>query len=124
MQLLPWAIIFFLVYSVGFPVVVARILFGNSVAIKADQHLRAQNSGNTRATNPSYFDLRKRYHRLYYQFKPQYYYWVLVILGRKFLIAGGSLMFRRTPVFLLSFVLMVLFISYALQVRFSCHFPL
>jgi hypothetical protein len=84
-------------------------------SVKTDQYLRARGLGTTRASNPV-FSFRKRYHRLYYMFKPAQHYWALVVIGRKFLIACASLLFRDTPVFLLSFCLLVLFVSYALQV--------
>jgi hypothetical protein len=57
--------------------------------------------------------------RLYYHFKPDFWYWVLIILGRKFLIAITALMFNKNPAFQMSFALLVLFIAYALQVRYS-----
>jgi hypothetical protein len=92
-------------------------------------------------TNP-YFDFRQRYSRLYYQFKvrwrkcggeepmrvlthvclvfvvlqPDYYYWILIILARKFLIAFAELMFRKNPFFQLCFILLILFVAYTLQV--------
>ena len=55
--------------------------------------------------------------RLYYQFRPDYYFWIMVILSRKLLIAFTSLMFNKNPAFQMSFALLFLFICYALQVR-------
>eukprot|EP00937_MAST-01D_sp_MAST-1D-sp2_P003135 g3135.t1 len=115
--LLPWAIVFFSFYTLGYPAIVGLILFKNKERVKEDQLLRALGSGDTRATNPNCHDFRKRFSRLYFHFKPHHFYWILVILTRKFLIACAALVFRRTPVFLLAFILLVLFISYALQVR-------
>jgi hypothetical protein len=60
---------------------------------------------------------RKRYSRVYYQFKPRYWYWMLVILSRKFCIATIKLMFVRNPFFQLCALMFVLFIAYTAQVR-------
>lgn len=115
--LLPFAILAFCTYTVGYPVLVALILFRNKERVKEDQLLRARATGETRDTNPNCHDFRKRYSRLYFHFKPHHYYWILIILIRKFLVATSSLMFRKTPVFLLAFILLILFVAYALQVR-------
>jgi hypothetical protein len=115
--LLPWAIIFFCAYTLGYPAVVALILFKNQERVKEDQLLRANNTGDSRDTNPNCHDFRKRYSRLYFHFKPHHFYWILIILARKFLIATASLVFRKTPVFLLAFILLIIFVAYALQVR-------
>jgi hypothetical protein len=117
MAMLPQAVLSFLTYTVGYPAVVAAILLTNSQRVKEDQILRARDTGTSRATNPNCHDFRKRFSRLYYQFKPHHYYWILVILGRKFFIATAGLLFRKYPVFLLAFMLLIMFISYALQVR-------
>ena len=54
---------------------------------------------------------------MYYQFKPDKWYWIMAILGRKFFIAFTALMFNRNPSFQLSVALLVMFCSYALQVK-------
>ena len=54
---------------------------------------------------------------MYYHFRPDFYYWILVVLSRKLLIAITALMFRKNPTFQMSFALLVLFICYALQAR-------
>jgi hypothetical protein len=56
--------------------------------------------------------------KLYYQFRPDCYFWILVIICRKFGIAFTGLMFRKNPGFQLSVALLILFIAYALQVRY------
>ena len=61
-------------------------------------------------------DFRKRYHRLYYHFRPDRYYWILLIVGRKAGIAFTALMFNKNAAFQLSVALLVMFIAYALQV--------
>jgi len=123
-RLAPWAGFFFFVYSICYPAFVVLIFLTNKKKIKEDQILRAKETGNTRATNPNCYELRKKYKRLYYQFKPDQYYWILIILSRKFCIASAGLYFRQQPVFLLSFALMVLFVSYSLQVRHQPYMSL
>jgi hypothetical protein len=54
--------------------------------------------------------------RLYYHFKPQYWYWIIIVLARKFMIALTALMFNKNPVFQMSIALLTLFVCYALQV--------
>jgi hypothetical protein len=87
MQLLPWAILALIVYSLGYPIYVAMTLYKNQNLIKEDQLLRAMNTGDTRATNPLAYDVRKKYHKLYYHFKPGKIYWMVYVLIRKFWIA-------------------------------------
>jgi hypothetical protein len=116
-MLLPWSIIFFFLYTVGYPAICAFILFSNKKKIHEDQMLRARNTGQTRATNPACHEFRKRYKELYYRYKPHHYYWMLLILARKFLIALTGLMFRKTPAFQLAIALLVMFAAYAMQVR-------
>jgi len=98
---------------------VFQTLYRKRRLVMEDQLLRAKETGDTRLSNPHAYDLRKRYHKVYYHFKPDYWFWILVILGRKFLIAVTSLLFVRNPAFQLSVALLVMFVSYALQVRFS-----
>ena len=131
-QLQPWAWAGFWIYSIGFPVYVFWITWYYRVQIKLDQLLRVHDLGDTRETSVSNFrftprmfrsqirstyEIRKKYHKLYYHFKPGKVYWMLVILIRKLLICIFALLFRANVAFLLSCVLMVLFTSYVLQVR-------
>jgi hypothetical protein len=54
---------------------------------------------------------------MYYHFRPDYWFWIVVILGRKLMIAVTALMFNKNPAFQMAIALLVLFICYALQVR-------
>ena len=48
-----------------------------------DQLLRAKGSGTDRLTNPVAYEFRRKYGRSYYQFKPDYaHYWILLIFGK------------------------------------------
>jgi hypothetical protein len=125
MRLLPAAIMTFMLYSLGFPALVAFIVFKNRNRCIADQILRAEQSVRRPAEeqrkqelkDARVWNFRKRFSTLYYQYKPDFFYWKLVILARKFCVATAGLLFRRYPVFLLAFSLLILFASYALQVR-------
>ena len=52
----------------------------------------------------------------YYQFKPRAYYWIVVIIARKFGLAFVFLILRSDVQYMLAASLLVLFISFALQV--------
>ena len=69
MKLLPYAALATILYTLGYPILMASILFAHRDAIYADQILLAQFTGHKRKDNPLYYDVRKRYSKLYYQFK-------------------------------------------------------
>jgi hypothetical protein len=117
LDLVPWAVIFFCSYSLGYPILVYTILRKNKDLLKEDQLLRAKGLGDDRKSNPHAYEVRKRYHKLYYHFKPGKTYWITYIICRKFGIAVSALLFRDNPSFQLSMVLLVLFGSYILQVQ-------
>jgi len=117
MQLLPAAVFFFMLYSLGLPAVIAKVLLNHADMCYEDQVLLAKGTGSSRSSNPNCYEFRKRYRKLYEKFKPEKSYWMLVILFRKFWIACAGLLFRKTPVFLLAFSLMVIFVSYAAQAQ-------
>jgi hypothetical protein len=119
MSLLPFAIITFALYTVGYPALVGFVLRRHSFLIKEDQLLRAHGIGDDRLTNPHAYDIRKRYSKLYYHFKPDFHFWILIIIARKFLIATTALLFNKNPAFQLAMALLVCFTAYALQVRYT-----
>jgi hypothetical protein len=121
-RLAPFAVLYLLVYALGYPGFVAVLIFRNRIKIMEDQLLVAKGAvfvradcahswcphtivvnptgtGETRLTNPHCYDFRKKYHKLYYQFKPNQYYWILVVISRKFLIAVTALLFRKNTSF-------------------------
>jgi hypothetical protein len=119
-RLLPFAVVGFLLYSIGFPLYILTIFILNWGKIKEDQLLRAGDIGNDRQTNPNAYDIRKKYHKLYYHFKPGKAYWIVYIIARKFGIAFAGLMFRGNPGFQLSVVMFILFLAFWLQAK---HHP-
>ena len=61
--------------------------------------LVAKETGDTRASNPHCYDFRKMYQKLYYQFKPDCYFWILIVILRKFGLSFTGLMFRKNAGF-------------------------
>jgi hypothetical protein len=110
------AVIALLVYTLGFPAFVMFIVRKNKRAVKHDQILRALGTGDDETTNPYYF-IRRRYHKMYYHFKPGKIYWMVIIIFRKTGIAAAGLLFRSNPGFQLASVLLVLFVAYVWQVK-------
>ena len=104
------------VYTVAYPVWVYWHLKRNKDKVKTDQILRAMGIGDSPLTNPNY-PFRQMFHKLYYHFKPGKWYWLLIILFRKFCIALTGLMFRRTPSFQMAMAFVILFFSFTMQVR-------
>lgn len=109
------AVLGVLVYTFGFPLLILTIVRQNKKAIKLDQILRALDTGDDE-TNPSYF-IRRRFHKMYYHFKPGKIYWIVLIIGRKAGIAAAGLLFRANPGFQLASILLVLFVAYVWQVK-------
>ncbi|GMG17159.1 unnamed protein product [Phytophthora fragariaefolia] len=116
MDLFPFAVLAFLIYYLGYPLFVLLTLSRNRALVMEDQLLRAMQRGSSRQTNPNCWVFRKKFSKLYYQFKPEYWYWMVLIILRKFLLAGIGLLFRQDPVFQLATATFVLFVNYALQV--------
>lgn len=117
LKLFPFAVVSFIVYSIGYPFFVFFTLSRNRVLVMEDQLLRAMRRGTNRRTNPNCWEFRKKFSKIYYQFKPKFWYWMVVIILRKFLLAVVGLLFRQYPTFQLASVMMVLFVNYAFQVR-------
>jgi hypothetical protein len=61
---------------------------------------------------------RKKFHKLYYLYKPAQFFWITLIIARKAGLALTSLMFRSNPAFQLSMSLLVTFYSYVAQVAY------
>lgn len=117
-SLIPPSVLVILFYTVGLPAFLAYVLYRHRFWIMEDQLLRARTGrGEERAFNRATVSVQRRYGRLYYAFKPDYFYWTLAILLRKFGIAFVALMFRSEPSFQLAMCLLILFLAFAAQVR-------
>ncbi len=62
------------------------------------QDLRKQALGYSAASNP-YFTIRRRFQKLYSDFKPTRHYWRLILLSRKLSLAATTAMFTDHPMF-------------------------
>lgn len=116
-SLVPPAVIGLLLYTIGFPAFVAWTLHRHRFWIMEEQLLLAHSTRTDRVLNRSKLWLHRRYSRLYYAFKPDYWYWSLAIIARKFGIALVAMLFRSEPGFQLAMALLFLFIAFAAQVR-------
>lgn len=115
-----WAWIFLFCYVLAYPGVVGYVLYTNQYTVKLDQLLRANGVGDSLQTSiPKVYNFRRMFHKIYYHFKPAKFFWISVIITRKFFIAVTALLFKQTPAYQLALCVLVLFISYALQVKNS-----
>ena len=121
--LVPGAIAAAVVYVLGYPALLAGLFWARRELIVEDQLLRAKGVGNERLENPNAYATRRAFSRVYYMYKPDYYWWNLLVLGRKFGIAFVSLMFARNASFQLAACIVVLFTAYALQTHFNPFMP-
>ena len=118
MRLQPISALGLTFYSLGFPAILAYALWSNKELIMLDQLLRSKNNPNDRFNNPHAYDVSKSYSRIYYQFKPHFFYWSLMILIRKFFIAISSVVFASNSAFQMAACLLILFLAYSAQTQF------
>lgn len=121
-ELEPWAVLAFIFYTIGFPAFIGYMLFTNRDKVMHAQVLRAAGKTDdvTLTEKQNVMRFRMMFNRMYYQFKPEYFFWVFCILVRKFSLSLSAVIFRENTVFLLALYLLILFCSYTAQVR---HMP-
>jgi len=98
-------------------VILSFILFRFKFEIIQDQLYRAFELEPDDNSSKRVMLVRQRFHKMYYHFKPEKYYWIMWIVFRKAIIALIALMFRGNPSFQLSCTVLVLFSSYVMQVK-------
>lgn len=120
-----WAYITIVGYGVGIPLLYSFIIFRAGGRMKVDQSLRMRGLSGSRETNP-FYDMQKRFKRLYFKFRPEMYFWTLVIIMRKFSVVLVAAFIGKTPLFCATVIVLILFVAYALQVRWIglTHFML
>ena len=116
--LLPSAVAGLIVYSFGYPAFVLYVLYTNKEKAMLDQLLRAKGVGDDRLTNPIAFELRQTYGRSYFQFKPDFCFWILAIILRKFFISITAVVFGKNGAFQMAACLLVMFLAYSAQMMF------
>ena len=83
-------------YGLGVPVLFGVLLRRQNDAIHLDQEMRARGEGETSLTNP-HIHVRRRFRKLYEDYKPQFKYWRLVLIGRKFCLALVGVVLAKNP---------------------------
>jgi hypothetical protein len=111
------ALLALFIYMFGYPAFVASALWRQRELVAEDQLLRARGTGGDALTNPNAFHLRRTLGRSYYQFKPDFFLWVLAILMRKVAIAATSVIFNRNPSFQMAACLLIMFLAFSAQVQ-------
>jgi hypothetical protein len=117
--LVPFALAGLIVYSIGFPAFIGYIVYRHRGVIVEDQIMRAHGLATTRKMNAAAYHISQRWHKMYYHFKPDKVYWIVLIITRKLAIAFVGLMLRSNPGFQLACCLLIMFICYVLQVRYK-----
>ncbi|GBG24832.1 Protocadherin-like protein [Hondaea fermentalgiana] len=113
-RLAPLAVVFLLVYTVGFPLFVFLSILRHRAVVEEDQYLRAHGVGDTRESGPRTYDFRKSFSTLYVSFKPSRQTWVVLVIMRKAFIAMCALLLRTNVTAVLAMVLLILFASFVL----------
>ena len=80
------AVVMILGFALGVPCAFAGVLVTHRAAVVADQTLRARGEGDSELTNP-HVRVRRRFRKLYEDYRPGLYYWKLALLARKLLFA-------------------------------------
>ena len=116
--LMPYAVAFLILGVAGWPIGVSLWLAHNRELIMQDQLLRAKGQGNDRLSGPATYNFRKTWGRLYYQFKPECWFWQPVIYLRKFLFLFVILISgNKSGIVQMVSASIVLLCFYVLQVR-------
>merc|ERR1711871_644296 len=115
-KLIPWAYACVLAYGLAFPVFIWLKFKRYKEVIFEDQVLFAQDRGRSAETNP-YYAFRKKFSKLYKNYKPDKWYWVIIILIKKLGLCFTGLMFKRNPTFQLSVAVMILFWAATMQLK-------
>ena len=104
-------------YCVGFPASIFFAFRRFKDTIARDQYLRAHGRGDHHETNPDY-TFRQAMSKLYYVYRPQYWWWFMHIISRKFMLVVNSILFRDNVTFQMAISLGFLFISFCLHITF------
>jgi hypothetical protein len=107
------------VYVCLYPLITAIFFYTSRELIMEDQLLRAKGVGDDRLSNPHAFMLRQRFGRMYYQYRPDYFWWQLVVLLRKLFIGLIPVVFNANAVYQMASSAIVLVVAYGLQLKFS-----
>lgn len=113
----PLSVLSICIYGIGIPLMFMIVLAVYRVEIRADQKLRAIGLGDVAGENLQLF-VRKRYQKLYNDFQPDFYYWRLVLMARKFLLVQCSTFFSRDAMLQASISVCIMFFCYVIQAAY------
>ncbi len=80
------AVVAIVVYVLGLPAALAVVVARNWATVQQDQQLRERGEGDSPLTNP-HFRFRRRFRKVYEDYRPQRAYWKVVLLMRKLSLA-------------------------------------
>jgi len=116
-KLLAPSIVGLVVYTASYPLAAMAHLWRHRELVMEDQLLRAKGVGDDRLTNPHGYAFRKRWGVLYSSYTPDAFYWLLVVIMRKMLIALVPVLFNGNSAYQMAACLIVLMCAYGLQLH-------
>ena len=111
LSLVPYAALSLLIYGLGIPVAFGYVVWGHKDAIRRDQE--AWLLGRIDVDNR----VRRRYSKLYQDYKPAYPYWRLVLITRKLCLVIVTVLASHNPMFQASISIGVLSVGYGLHAK-------
>lgn len=106
-----------IVYGAGIPLLFIAIVTRYRSEMREEQAVRISGQADSRATN-QFYDFQKKFKRLYYKFKPETFFWLLVIMVRKFCVVFIPWANLNRPMFAATAVTFMLFGCYVLHQKF------
>lgn len=110
------AILVLVFYTLGYPIFVITLFHFKRKTIYDDQMLRARGMGRTFSSNPHY-RFRMQFGRLYSHFRPSHFYWLLVVIMRKFVLCVAAVSYKENVMFQLAMLLLAIFIVLLIHVK-------
>jgi hypothetical protein len=84
-----------------------------------DQILTAHGIHPSHLIDPTTYNVRRRYRVIYYHFQPGTTWWMLILVIRKSTIATLQLLLRSNPTFMISCVMLVLFLVFNAHTKWN-----
>ena len=110
-MIVPWSYASIGLYGAGIPLLIASVLLTFRKQIVVDQALKEVGKGDLLSENPN-LAIRKRFGRVYNDFKAKYYYWRLVLVARKLLLVLVAAFFNANAMFQASASVLVINVVY------------
>ena len=104
----------------GVPAAFGAFLYSHRVEVVSDQLLRERGEGDSALTN-AHIQLRRRYRKIYEDYRPQFVYYKLVLMLRKLLFACVVVLLNRSVESQSGLSVALLLVSYIFQQR-CCPF--